>query len=207
VHRPGVCHGHPGFGYAYFDASKPGLAASPHLMTDDAGCLRATLGPILQPVGDTTGFLLYNDASPADVHMTDDSKLGHTKGVLAFDTATKIGLWPIRSSPEESRGEASGGTDECGRRGLEFGGGGEHGTPPLGGCSCGRIAPAGMGGRRQRPGADRVPPYPPRCIGLVVGSADGNEPHCPPGEPSAAAPTGSDRWFLAIHGGHRRPVR
>lgn len=47
------------------------------------------------------GWILYNDEKPADAGGgKDNGELGHTKGVLAFDTATNSGFWILHSWPK-----------------------------------------------------------------------------------------------------------
>jgi deoxyribonuclease-2 len=73
---------------------------SPYLLTDGKGALDLTLSSIFDKPADTTGWILYNDEKPANPGGTDDGSLGHSKGVLAFDTASKSAFWLLHSWPK-----------------------------------------------------------------------------------------------------------
>jgi hypothetical protein len=71
-------------------------------LNSDQGALNKTLDSVFNNPDSTTGWILYNDERPGDVPGTDNGALGHTKGVLAFDTATKTG-YPALARIHQSR--------------------------------------------------------------------------------------------------------
>ena len=89
-----------GYEYAYFDASYPTLAQSPHVMGDGNGAADRTLNSLFGNPPETVGWLLYNDELPTDVGRKDSGADGHTKGVLAFDVEAKTGFWLLHSWPK-----------------------------------------------------------------------------------------------------------
>ena len=76
-----------GYEYVYYDPSLSAVEKSPHLLNDGQGALDLTLQSVFKNPGPTTGWILYNDEMPASAKRPDSSVLGHTKGVIAFDTA------------------------------------------------------------------------------------------------------------------------
>jgi deoxyribonuclease II len=97
-----------GYEYAYYDAAVGRLQRSPNLLTDNKGALRLTLDALFNAPAATTGWILYNDEMPASAARRDNGNLGHTKGVIAFDTATKTGFWLLHSWPKYADPEAIG---------------------------------------------------------------------------------------------------
>jgi deoxyribonuclease-2 len=99
-----------GYEYVYYDStidqeaalSKRHIDKSPYLLNGDKGALNKTLDSVFNTPDSTTGWILYNDEKPGDVPGKDDGALGHTKGVLAFDTETKTGYWLLHSWPKFS---------------------------------------------------------------------------------------------------------
>ena len=89
-----------GFEYVYFDAVQNKVTFSPNQLNDGKGALDLTLNAIFTGKDASTGWILYNDEVPADAHEKDSSLLGHTKGVIAFDVASKTGLWLLHSWPK-----------------------------------------------------------------------------------------------------------
>jgi deoxyribonuclease-2 len=93
-----------GYEYAYYDATVGTVVRSPYLLSMDKGALDVTLDSIFSSPSKTTGWILYNDERPDAAKnppsQADDGSLGHTKGVLAFDTATKTALWLLHSWPK-----------------------------------------------------------------------------------------------------------
>lgn len=97
-----------GYEYVYYDSSIDQLKAvsdrniqrSPYVLNSDQGALNQTLDSVFKNPDSTTGWILYNDEKPGDVSGKDNGILGHTKGVLAFDTATKTGYWLLHSWPK-----------------------------------------------------------------------------------------------------------
>lgn len=89
-----------GYEYVYFDANAKEVRRSPNLLTGDNGALKQTLASVFTHPNATTGWILYNDEMPASARRKDNGSLGHTKGVIAFDTATKSALWLLHSWPK-----------------------------------------------------------------------------------------------------------
>jgi deoxyribonuclease II len=95
-----------GYEYLYYDPAHPALALSSHTLEDGTGALHQTLagffgsavgGPPAADVPFTTGWVLYNDEIPGA--SVNNGARGHTKGVLAFDTASDSALWLLHSTP------------------------------------------------------------------------------------------------------------
>ena len=89
-----------GYEYMYYDAKVGKLAESAHKLTDGKGALNLTLDAVFKSPAKTTGWILYNDEMPASAKRADKSSFGHTKGVIAFDTATKTAFWLLHSWPK-----------------------------------------------------------------------------------------------------------
>ena len=89
-----------GYEYIYYDPNIGKVVRSPNLLTDGKGALDLTLKSVFDSPDASTGWILYNDEMPADANRTDNSSFGHTKGVIAFDTATKTGFWLLHSWPK-----------------------------------------------------------------------------------------------------------
>lgn len=89
-----------GYEYVYYDANVGKVVQSPNLLTDGKGALDLTLASIFDSPGATTGWILYNDEMPADAKRKDTASFGHTKGVIAFDTASHSALWLLHSWPK-----------------------------------------------------------------------------------------------------------
>lgn len=89
-----------GYEYIYYDANAGKVARSPYLLTDGKGALDLTLNSVFSKPDATTGWILYNDEMPTDAKRLDSSSFGHTKGVIAFDTASKTALWVLHSWPK-----------------------------------------------------------------------------------------------------------
>ncbi len=96
-----------GYEYVYYDATidtlepvKRVIDKSPYVLNSDQGALNQTLDLVFKKPDDTTGWILYNDERPGDIPGKDNGALGHTKGVLAFDTKTKTGFWLLHSWPK-----------------------------------------------------------------------------------------------------------
>jgi deoxyribonuclease II len=97
-----------GYEYVYFDPNAKEVTRSPHLLTDGKGALDLTLNSVFSKPAATTGWILYNDEMPASAHRTDSGSLGHTKGVIAFDTDTKTAFWLLHSWPKYADPGAAG---------------------------------------------------------------------------------------------------
>jgi deoxyribonuclease-2 len=89
-----------GYEYVYYDPTVKQVAKSPNLLTDGKGALDLTLNAVFNGHSNSTGWILYNDEMPADAHRKDSSSFGHTKGVIAFDTASKTAFWLLHSWPK-----------------------------------------------------------------------------------------------------------
>jgi deoxyribonuclease II len=93
-----------GYEYVYYDPNVGRLAQSPHTLNSDRGALDVTLDALFQGASETTGWILYNDEMPDEAKTSpkqaDNGSLGHTKGILAFDTESKTALWLLHSWPK-----------------------------------------------------------------------------------------------------------
>lgn len=97
-----------GYEYVYYDSTidaNPDLSQrivskSPYVLNGGKGALNLTLDSVFGDRADnTTGWILYNDEMPPSVGKPDDGNKGHTKGVIAFDTASGTGYWLLHSWP------------------------------------------------------------------------------------------------------------
>lgn len=97
-----------GYEYVYYDATidvaknkaDRNVNKSPNVLNKGKGALNLTLDSVFRNPGATTGYILYNDEKPADAAGKDNGNLGHTKGVIAFDTASKTAYWLLHSWPK-----------------------------------------------------------------------------------------------------------
>lgn len=90
-----------GYEYVYFDPNLDKVVRSGNLLDKGQGALNLTLGAVFDKPDASTGWVLYNDEKPADAGGgKDDGTLGHTKGVIAFDVATKTAFWLLHSWPK-----------------------------------------------------------------------------------------------------------
>lgn len=89
-----------GYEYVYYDPNIGKVVKSPYLLTDGKGALDLTLSAVFDNPADTTGWILYNDEMPADANRQDNGSFGHTKGVIAFDTASQTAFWLLHSWPK-----------------------------------------------------------------------------------------------------------
>jgi deoxyribonuclease-2 len=89
-----------GYEYVYYDTNVGKIVRSPNLLTDGKGALDLTVKSIFENADATTGWILYNDEMPSDAKRLDSSSFGHTKGVIAFDTASKTACWLLHSWPK-----------------------------------------------------------------------------------------------------------
>jgi len=100
-----------GYEYVYYDATidgnkdarKRNIDKSPYLLNGGKGALNFTLDSVFENFKKpppTTGWILYNDEMPVDVDRKDDGSRGHTKGVIAFDSASKTAFWLLHSWPK-----------------------------------------------------------------------------------------------------------
>jgi deoxyribonuclease-2 len=98
-----------GFEYVYFDPNQKEVARSPHVIFDGKGALDRTLKTVFSSQSSTVGWIPYNDEVPSDANVKNSSSLGHTKGVIAFDTASKTALWLLHSWPKYADPDAKAG--------------------------------------------------------------------------------------------------
>lgn len=94
-----------GYEYVYYDSTidktrDAKVDASPFTIDSGKGALNNTLGSVFAKPPKTTGYILYNDEAPDAAKIHDDGNLGHTKGVIAFDTATNSAYWLLHSWPK-----------------------------------------------------------------------------------------------------------
>src|SRR5690242_18537095 len=78
-----------GYEYVYFDSNVSKAEKSPNLLNEGKGALNLTLNSVFKNPSATTGWIIYNDEMPDSAKAKDDDNLGHTKGVIAFDTDSK----------------------------------------------------------------------------------------------------------------------
>lgn len=89
-----------GYEYVYYDKRAGKVAPSANVLTDGKGALDLTLSSVFQGASSTTGWVLYNDEMPDAAKRSDNGLLGHTKGVIVFDTSTKTAFWLLHSWPK-----------------------------------------------------------------------------------------------------------
>jgi len=101
-----------GYEYVYYDSEidkkpdtdkKKKVDRSPFLLNEGKGALNLTLNLVFKNFKKppaTTGWVLYNDEKPVAATGRDDGNLGHTKGVIAFDTQSKTAYWLLHSWPK-----------------------------------------------------------------------------------------------------------
>lgn len=103
-----------GYEYVYYDSTIDKLPPnqrvidrSPYVLNSSQGALNLTLDSVFDNPGATTGYILYNDERPGDIPGKDNGALGHTKGVLAFDSKTQSGYWLLHSWPKFAEPKAT----------------------------------------------------------------------------------------------------
>lgn len=89
-----------GYEYIYYDPVVDKVVLSPNVLNDGKGALDLTLQAVFKSPAETTGWILYNDEMPDEAGRRDSGSFGHTKGVIAFDTATKTAFWLLHSWPK-----------------------------------------------------------------------------------------------------------
>jgi len=100
-----------GYEYVYYDSTidanpdpqKRVVAKSANVLNGGKGALNLTLDSVFKNFKNppkTTGWILYNDEMPVSTKRSDDQNKGHTKGVIAFDTASKTAYWLLHSWPK-----------------------------------------------------------------------------------------------------------
>ncbi len=91
-----------GYEYVYYDPNLSKVEKSPNVLNQGKGALNLTLNSVFKNPAATTGWVLYNDEFPDSIKDSDNGNLGHTKGVIAFDTASKTAFWLLHSWPKFS---------------------------------------------------------------------------------------------------------
>ena len=103
-----------GYEYVYYDSAidankdpkKRVVSKSPNVLNGGKGALNQTLDLVFKNFKNpakSTGWILYNDEMPAsqtNQNRSDDHHKGHTKGVIAFDTASETAYWLLHSWPK-----------------------------------------------------------------------------------------------------------
>jgi len=89
-----------GYEYVYYDPGVGKIALSGNKLGDGKGALDRTLDPVFAKPDATTGWILYNDEMPSSADRKDNGNLGHTKGVIVFDTDSKTAFWLLHSWPK-----------------------------------------------------------------------------------------------------------
>lgn len=90
-----------GYEYLYFDPNQQAPSQSKYTLDSDSGALHQTLDAVgFDQPGGGIGWVLYNDEKPASAGGSDNSELGHTKGVIVFDTASGTAFWLLHSWPK-----------------------------------------------------------------------------------------------------------
>jgi deoxyribonuclease-2 len=97
-----------GYEYVYFDAGSSQPVKSPNRLDKGAGALNLTLNSVFNKPAATTGWILYNDEKPVGAGGSDDANMGHTKGVIAFDTQSRTAFWLLHSWPKYAAPAAPG---------------------------------------------------------------------------------------------------
>jgi len=89
-----------GHEYVYYDPVAADVQRSPQTLLSGKSALDRTIASVMKARSATTGYLFYNDEFPKSVHKKDNGELGHTKGMIAFDTDSKTGFWLLHSWPK-----------------------------------------------------------------------------------------------------------
>ncbi len=93
------CQESTGYEYVYYDPVDGEIHLEEVLLTDPDSALNRTIQHVYGEPGPTIGWILYNDEMPKDAEEPDAGRFGHTKGVLAFDTASGSAIWLLHSWP------------------------------------------------------------------------------------------------------------
>lgn len=98
-----------GYEYVYYDSAIDAhpdkltrrVTLSPFRIDQGKGALNLTLDSVFKHPSATVGWILYNDEKPSGAgEGRDDANLGHTKGVIAFDTSSGTAYWLLHSWPK-----------------------------------------------------------------------------------------------------------
>ena len=98
--QAGVIPSATGYEYVYYDPQIGKVRLSQYTLTAGDGALGRTLNSVFPKPDATTGWILYNDEMPESVGRSDNPALGHTKGVIAFDTGSNSAYWLLHSWPK-----------------------------------------------------------------------------------------------------------
>src|SRR6266550_546595 len=105
-----------GYEYVYYDSAidaQPDKLArrvslSPFKIDQGKGALNLTLDSVFKHPSAAVGWVLYNDERPSGAgDARDNANLGHTKGVIAFDTSSGTAYWLLHSWPKFADPDAS----------------------------------------------------------------------------------------------------
>jgi len=83
-----------GLAFVYMDARNPQWGVSGASINDSNNAMFHTLQQIYQSKGNSILYMMYNDEVPKQ----ENSKSGHTKGVVSFNSSS--GFWMVHSSPK-----------------------------------------------------------------------------------------------------------
>jgi deoxyribonuclease-2 len=86
-----------GYADVYYDEKVGKLTKSPNVPSSGKGALDLTSSAIFEGPSATTGWILYNDEMPPGADRKDNGALGHRRGFIAFDTASKTAIWLLHS--------------------------------------------------------------------------------------------------------------
>lgn len=97
-----------GYEYVYYDSEIDSstsvrdrkVTKSDRRLDGDDGAMAKTLKSVLEPASGSIGRILYNDEYPQSVGKDDNGSLGHTKGVIGFDTSDGSAFWLLHSWPK-----------------------------------------------------------------------------------------------------------
>jgi deoxyribonuclease II len=105
-----------GYEYVYYDSTidtnpdklSRRVALSQFRIDQGTGALNLTLDSVFTHPSASTGWILYNDERPSGAgEARDNANLGHTKGVIAFDTSSGTAYWLLHSWPKFADPDAS----------------------------------------------------------------------------------------------------
>ena len=120
-----------GYEYVYYDSAIDALpdfrdrkvTKSPYVLNEGKGAMNLTMDSVFANYKNppaSLGWILYNDEMPPDAQRKDNAHLGHTKGVIAFDTESKTAFWLLHSWPKYLNPEASAKEDPTPKYGQTY---------------------------------------------------------------------------------------
>ncbi len=100
-----------GYEYVYYDSAidaEPDfrnrvVSKSPYVLNEGKGAMNLTMDSVFANYKNppaSLGWIIYNDEMPPDAKRKDNAHLGHTKGVIAFDTESETAFWILHSWPK-----------------------------------------------------------------------------------------------------------